>query len=29
MAPMAETSAPVNEQLQEIGAQLSWVRDYL
>ena len=27
--PVAETSAPVNEQLEEIGAQLSWVRDYL
>ena len=26
---MTETSAPVHEQLEEIGAQLSWVRDYL
>jgi hypothetical protein len=26
---VTETTASVNEQLQEIGAQLSWVRDYL
>jgi hypothetical protein len=26
---VSDTAAPVNEQLEEIGAQLSWVRDYL
>jgi hypothetical protein len=24
-----ETAAPLDQQLEEIGAQLSWVRDYL
>jgi hypothetical protein len=28
--PVAEESAqPLSEQLEEIGAQLDWVRDYL
>jgi hypothetical protein len=26
---MTETAAPLDQQLEEIGAQLSWVRDYL
>jgi hypothetical protein len=24
-----DTAAPLDQQLEEIGAQLSWVRDYL
>jgi hypothetical protein len=27
--PVAEATQTVNEQLDEIGAQLDWVRDYL
>jgi len=27
--PMAETEATLPEQLEEIGVQLAWVRDYL
>ncbi len=27
--PMAETDAPLEQQLEEIGTQLAWVRDYL
>jgi hypothetical protein len=26
---MAETTVSLNEQLEEIGARLAWVRDYL
>ena len=26
---MTETDAPLDQQLEEIGAQLAWVRDYL
>jgi hypothetical protein len=26
---VSDTATPLNEQLEEIGAQLSWVRDYL
>ena len=26
---MTDTATPLNEQLEEIGAQLDWVRDYL
>jgi hypothetical protein len=29
MAQMTETAVPVEQQLEEIGAQLDWVRDYL
>jgi hypothetical protein len=29
MKPMAETTLTVDERLEEIGAQLAWVRDYL
>jgi hypothetical protein len=30
IAAMADESAqPLNDQLEEIGAQLAWVRDYL
>jgi hypothetical protein len=30
MAPVPEqTSQPLEQQLEEIGAQLAWVRDYL
>jgi hypothetical protein len=29
IARVTETSAPVQDQLEEIGAQLDWVRDYL
>jgi hypothetical protein len=29
IARVTETSAPVHDQLEEIGAQLDWVRDYL
>jgi hypothetical protein len=28
IAPVTET-APLSQQLEEIGAQLDWVRDYL
>jgi hypothetical protein len=27
--PMAETGATLTEQLDELGAQLDWVREYL
>jgi hypothetical protein len=29
IARMAVEAAPLKEQLEEIGAQLDWVRDYL
>jgi hypothetical protein len=29
MSRMAETTQTVDERLEEIGAQLAWVRDYL
>jgi len=30
LSPMAETAAqPLEQQLEEIGTQLAWVRDYL
>jgi hypothetical protein len=29
MKSMAETTQTVDERLEEIGAQLAWVRDYL
>jgi hypothetical protein len=29
IAPVTETGAPLSQQLEEIGAQLDWVRDYL
>jgi hypothetical protein len=29
MKSMAETTQTVDERLDEIGAQLAWVRDYL
>jgi hypothetical protein len=29
MRSMAETTQTVDERLDEIGAQLAWVRDYL
>lgn len=29
MRRMAETAQPLEQQLEEIGTQLAWVRDYL
>jgi hypothetical protein len=29
MTAMAEADQPLEQQLEEIGAQLDWVRDYL
>jgi len=29
IASMTETSAPLDQQLEEIGAQLDWARGYL
>jgi hypothetical protein len=29
IAAMADATAPIDERLKEIGAQLDWVRDYL
>jgi len=29
MADQTPTQQPIDQQLQEIGAQLAWVRDYL